>query len=315
MYAGIDIGGTNIKCILTDINGNILNFKKISTEKNAIDIENGICSIINSFKTSNPNLNNKIKAIGIGAAGSIDKEKGLILSSANIQAWKRYPLVKIIEKRTGIKTFLENDATAAVAGELWKGNGKNFANWIMLTLGTGIGGGVVIDGKVYTGRSGSAMEVGHTTIDYKGKKCACGNTGCLERYASATATVEIAKSRLKKYPKSSVNIRINSEKLTSKLLYEEAKKGDIFAKEIFTEIAEYLGIGISNLLSIFNPEAVILGGGLSSAFKFILPGIKKTVEERVQPGLKENIKYLKIKDQEKTPALGAAKAAIEACKK
>jgi glucokinase len=313
MYIGIDIGGTNIKGVLTDLNGSILSFKKISTEKKAPEIENGICSIVENFKAFNADSANRIKAIGIGAAGSIDKEKGVILTSANIQAWKKYPLVKIIESRTGIKTFLENDANAAVIGELWTGNGKNYKNWVMLTLGTGIGGGVIIDGMVYTGRSGSAMEVGHTTIDYKGKKCVCGNRGCLERYASATAMVETAKSGLKKHPKSSVNKRIKNEKLTSKMVYEEALKGDTFAKNVLAETSEYLGIGISNLLSIFNPEAVILGGGLSNAYKFILPIVKKTVEERVQPGLKENIKYLIIKDQEKTPALGAAKTAIEAC--
>jgi glucokinase len=313
MYIGIDIGGTNIKAVLTDKTGRILDFKKISTEKNADDIENGICSLIDFFKNST-HLSGKVKAIGIGAAGAINKEKGIIITSANIPAWNKYPLVKKIEKKIGIRAFLENDATTAVIGELWQGNGKRFSNWIMLTLGTGIGGGVVINGKLYTGRSGSAMEVGHTTIEYKGRKCPCGNTGCLERYASATAMVETAISGLKKYPKSSVNRRIRNEDITSRLLYEEAMKGDLFAKNVFTEVSEFLGIGISNLVSIFNPEAVIIGGGLSGAYKFILPAVKKTVEKRVQAGLKENIKYLIIKDQEKTPALGAAKTAIEAYK-
>jgi glucokinase len=314
MYIGIDIGGTNIKGVLTDKNGSILSFIKISTEKKAEEIENGICDIVNNFKNYSTTLSKKIKAIGIGAAGAINKEKGIIITSANIPAWRKYPFVKIIENKTEIKTFLENDATAAVIGELWQGNGKKFSNWIMLTLGTGIGGGVVIGGKLYTGRSGGAMEAGHTTIDYKGRQCPCGNKGCLERYASATAIVETAKSGLKKHPGSSVNKRIKIEKLTSKLLYEEALKGDTFAKKVFAEISEYLGIGISNLVSIFNPEAVILGGGLSSAYKFILPGIKKTVAIRVQPGLKENIKYLIVKDQDRTPALGAAKCAIDSCR-
>ncbi|MBN2403013.1 MAG: ROK family protein [Spirochaetes bacterium] len=313
MYIGIDIGGTTIKFVLTDKKGNVLSFKKIPTEKNAQEIEDGICRVIEELKAFNEIAAKKVKGIGIGAAGAIDKAKGIILTSANIQAWKKYPLVKLIEGRTGIRTFLENDATAALIGELWLGNGKNFSNWIMLTLGTGIGGGVVINGKVYTGRSGSAMEVGHTTIDYKGRKCSCGNRGCFERYASATAVIETAKSRLKKYPESSVNKRIKNENLTSKLLYDEALKGDPFSNEIFAEISEYLGIGISNLISIFNPEAVILAGGLSRAHKIIFPIVKKVVQERVQAGLKENIKYLLIKDEEKTPALGAAKTAIECC--
>ncbi len=314
MYIGIDIGGTNIKGVLTDQSGRIFDFKKISTGKNAEEIEKGICGIVNFFGNKSSSSSKEIKAIGIGAAGSIDKEKGLIITSANIQAWKKYPLVKKIEHLTGIGTFLENDATAAVMGELWMGNGRKFSNWIMLTLGTGIGGGAVIDGKLYTGRSGSAMEAGHTTIDYNGRQCPCGNKGCLERYASATAMVETARLQLKKFPKSSVNTRIKNESLTSRLLYEEALKGDHFAKIIFSEISEYLGIGISNLISIFNPEAVILGGGLSGAQKFILPIVKKTVGKRVQPGLKENIKYLIVKDEEKTPALGAAKTAIDSCK-
>ncbi|MFH0974385.1 MAG: ROK family protein [Spirochaetota bacterium] len=317
MYIGIDIGGTNIKGILTDKEGNILNFKKISTQKNALDIEKGICSIAETFSNKNYSgtkdvLKTKIKAIGIGAAGAIDKEKGLILTSANIQAWKNYPLVRIIEKRTGIKTFLENDATAAVIGEQWKGSGKNFSNWIMLTLGTGIGGGVVIDGKLYAGRSGSAMEAGHTTIDYKGRKCNCGNRGCLEMYASATALVKSARKGLRSNAASSVNRRIQNEKLSAKIIFEEAVKGDVFAMRQINEISEFLGIGVSNLISIFNPEAVIFGGGLSRAGKLILPVVKKMVQERVQKGLKENIKYLIVKDEEKIPALGAAKAAIDA---
>jgi glucokinase len=310
MYAGIDVGGTNIKGVLSDSNGNILNFIKIPTEQNAADIENGICSIVEKFSAIKSGKYGKVKAIGIGAAGSIDKKAGIILTSANIQSWKKYPIVSIIEKRLGISTFLENDAAAAVIGEQWKGNGRHFKNWIMLTLGTGIGGGIVIDNKLYTGRSGSSAEFGHTTIDYKGKRCPCGNIGCLELYASATALVRSAKSKIKKHLDSSINIRLSQEKLTSRLIFEEALKGDTFAVNIIHEIAIFLGIGISNLISIFNPEAVIIGGGLSRAHKFILPAVKKVVQERVQEGLKENIRYLVVKDEEKTPALGAAKVAI-----
>lgn len=313
MYIGIDIGGTNIKGVLTNQDGDILYFKKIHTQKPAADIENGICSIVEQ-SAAKAGTKGRIKAIGIGAAGAIDKQKGMILTSANIPSWKKYPIVNAIEKRTGIRTYLENDATSAVIGEWWKGSGRNFRNWIMLTLGTGIGGGVIIDNKLYTGRSGSSMEVGHTTIDYKGRKCECGNTGCLELYASATAIVKSAKAKLKKHPASSIHKRIKNEKLTAKLLYEEAVKEDSFAKLLFDETATFLGIGISNLISIFNPEAVILAGGLSEAHRFILPVVKKVVHDRVQEGLKENIKYLVVKDQERIPALGAAKAAIEAFK-
>jgi glucokinase len=311
MYIGFDIGGTHIKGILIDKKGNTLDFNKINTRRTASDIEDSIIGIVEKFSASAIDSRSRIRAIGIGAAGAIDKKNGLILTSPNIRAWKRYPLVGIVEKKTGIRTFLENDATAAVMGEWWKGNGRNFRNWIMLTLGTGIGGGAVIDNKIYTGQSGSAMEFGHMTIDYKGKRCACGNRGCLELYASATAIVRSARSGLRKYKGSSVHKRLKSEKLSSKLIYEEAVKGDVFSKKIFNDTAEFLGIGISNLISIFNPEAVIIGGGLSRAHKLIIPVVKQVVRERVQEGLKENISYLLIKDEEKIPALGAAKLAFD----
>lgn len=312
MYIGLDIGGTNIKGLLTRKNGTILSFKKIPIRKTKNEIEEGLISIITELASSKKFSFKQIDAIGIGSAGTIDKTKGIVISSANIPVWKNYNIVKMIEKKTGIKTFLENDANAAIIGEWWKGHGQKYNNWIMITLGTGIGGGVIIDNKFYTGKSGSAMEIGHTTIDYNGRKCYCGNTGCFEQYASASAIVTSARKQLKKFPQSSIHSRLNkNEQLTSKLIYEEAKKGDDFAKSVFNETSEFLGIGVSNLISIFNPEAVIFGGGLSDACKIMIPIVKGIVEKRVQPGLKENIKYLTITDQEKTPALGAVKVAID----
>ncbi|MBN2041307.1 MAG: ROK family protein [Spirochaetes bacterium] len=313
MYIGFDIGGTNIKGLLADKDGTILNFRKIPILKSIGEIEDSLINLITELASSDGKSLKKIKAIGIGSAGTIDKARGIVITSANIPAWKKYNLVKAVEKKTGIRTFLENDANAAIIGEWWKGNGKKFSNWIMITLGTGIGGGVIINNEIYTGKSGSAMEIGHTTIDYNGRKCYCGNTGCFEQYASATAIVRSAEKQLKKNPDSSVHMRLKREKITSKLIYEEAQKGDKFAKSVFDEASVFLGIGISNLISIFNPEAIIFGGGLSDACKIMIPIVKQVVKERVQPGLKENIKYLTITNQEKTPALGAVKVAIDSC--
>ena len=315
MYIGIDIGGTNIKGFLIDEEGNILNFKKISTPASAEGIDDEICNLIDSLAEQKAVSKGNIRAIGIGAAGSIDKKKGIIITSPNIHSWERYPLVKNIEKRVGIKVFLENDATVAVIGEWWKGHGQRFTNWIMLTLGTGIGGGAVINNRIYTGQSGSAMEFGHTSIDYRGKKCLCGSRGCLEIYASATSIVRFTKEKLSAYPESSIHNRLLKEKLTARLVHEEACKGDNLAGNIFNKVSTYLGIGISNFINIFNPEAVIIAGGLSGAHMLMLPVVKEIVKDRALKGLKEHVKYLVVKEEGSTPALGAAKAAMDARKK
>ncbi len=310
MYAGIDIGGTNIKGVLADSTGKILSERSTITPGTKKEIDKEIGSLIENLATSASISKIDIKAIGIGAAGSIDRNKGIVISSPNISAWKKYPLAKNIEKLTGAKVFLENDATVALIGGWWKGHGSRFKNWIMLTLGTGIGGGVIIDNRIYTGQSGSAMEVGHMSIDYNGKLCKCGRKGCLEQYASATALVDYVQENLTSHKGSSLN-KNTGEELSAKLIFEEAQNGDELAVEAIEKVAYYLGIGVSNLVNIFNPEAIIFGGGLSLAHKMIIPIVKKVVDEISLPGLKENVKYLPIKDQSIIPALGAVKMAID----
>jgi len=315
MFLGIDIGGTNIKGILLNDEGVIINFIKTLTPITSKDIEIKLLELINNLCTQKSIRKDKIKAIGIGAAGSIEKKKGIVITCPNIKSWNRYPLAINIKKKMGIPVFLENDATVAILGESWKGHGSKFKNWIMLTLGTGIGGGAVINNKLYTGQGGNSMEFGHTSINYRGKKCKCGNKGCLEIYASATAVVRFTKTLIKRYPSSSINKRTENKKLTSRIVYEEAIKGDELSNKVFKRVSFYLGVGIANFVNILNPEAVILGGGLSRAHKLIIPGTKIVVKDRALPGLKENIKFLITKDEEKIPSIGAAKIAMDSFNK
>lgn len=311
MFVGIDIGGTNIKGALVNKSGKLLSFQETTTPASSEEIDKTIYSIIENLATSATVSKIDISAICIGAAGSIDRIKGVVITSPNIPSWKEYPLTKNIEKITGTKTFLENDATVACAGAWWQGNGNRYRNWIMVTLGTGIGGAAVIENRIYTGQSGSSMEIGHMTIESNGRKCLCGNLGCLEQYASATALVSFTRENINKFPESSIHEIIKKEPLTAKIIYEEALKKDPLAVNAIKDISGYLGIGVANLVNIFNPEAILFGGGLSQAGKIIIPIVKKVVKQRALPGLKENIKYLAIKDQSKIAAMGAAKLAID----
>ncbi len=310
MYAGIDIGGTSIKGMLADRSGNELCFKSIATPKTAGEIDTGIVRLIESLSESSPKPKGRVKTVCIGTPGPIHRDKGIILKAPNIPAFHNHPIAKNIEKRTGARVFLENDATVAMAGAWWKIVKNRFRNWIMITLGTGIGGGLVIDNKRYTGKSGNAMEIGHMTIDFNGKKCGCGNSGCWERYASGTALVEMARYRLKEGANSSIYSRSKTEGLTALLLYEEAKNGDQLSLDIFEEYAVYLGIGIANLANIFNPEAIVIGGGISKAHKLFLPTVKKVVKERALRGFKERLRIIPLKEPEKIPCLGAIKIAL-----
>ena len=315
MFIGIDIGGRYTKGVLTNPSGKEMSFKEIDTPETANEIDKSIYDMIEILSTSASISKIDIKGIGIGSAGSIDREKGIILKSPNIPALKNHPLVKNIENLTGAKVMLENDATIALIGAWWKGNGSKFKHWVMLTLGTGIGGGIIIDNKIYTGQSGNSMEVGHMTIDINGKKCGCGNTGCWERYASATALVEMAESKLGEFKKSSINERLKKEKLTSQLIYEEALNKDELALILFDEISTYIGLGVVNIINIFNPEAIIFGGGLSQAHKLIFPKMKNIIKKKSLKGMKESVQYFPIKDPQTIPALGAAKMAIDSINK
>jgi glucokinase len=310
MFIGIDIGGSRIKGILTDRSGKELSFKDIETKKTAKEIDDDICKLIETLSTSASVSKIDIKAIGIGTPGPIDKEKGAIVKAPNIPAFNNHTIVKNIENLTGIKVYLENDATIALIGAWWKENGNKFRNWIMITLGTGIGGGLMIDNKIYTGQSGNAMEVGHMSIDLNGKECPCGNRGCWERYASGPAMIELAQTYLKKQRSSSLVARSKDAELTPLMIYEEAAKKDETAIAIIEEYATYVGIGFVNLINIFNPEAIFIGGGISQAFRIFLPVVKKMIKERACEGYKDNVHLYAVKEPDKLPAFGAAKIAI-----
>ena len=311
MYAGIDIGGTKIKGMVADSSGKELSFSDIATPKTAPEIDRAICQIIENLATSASVSKIDIKGIGIGTPGPIDRDKGVILKAPNIPDFNNHPIVKNIQDLTGARVFLENDATVALIGAWWKENVSRFRNWIMITLGTGIGGGLIIDNKIYTGQAGNAMEVGHMTIDHAGTECPCGNHGCWERYASGPALAELARTHLKKKKASSLKARIQNDEIIPTYVYEEAMNRDEVAMAIMEEYATYVGIGMANLVNIINPEAILIGGGISRFHRLIIPTVKQVISARSLKGFKESCQILPVQDPDRIPCYGAIKIALD----
>lgn len=205
--------------------------------------------------------------IGIGAPGPLDRERGLVIVAPNL-GWKDFPLRDRISDRLGIPATLDNDANCATVGEWWQGAARGGRHVVGLTIGTGIGGGLIVDGKLFHGASDVAGEIGHTTIELNGRHCKCGNYGCLEAYASGPAIATRAREVLVREGTESLMPRMvngNLDELTAATVYEAARQGDPVANEIVRDTGRYLGTGVANLLNILNPDVVVVAGGVTAA--------------------------------------------------
>jgi len=280
----IDLGGTKIFTAIISSKGQIMAKERCLTlaDEGPEMVINRILSAIDRL-LSQRNINlSQLDGISIAAAGAIDSEKGLITSSPNLPGWHDIPLRDIVKEKYKVDTFLINDANAATLGEHHFGAGQGVNNLILLTLGTGIGGGIIINGRLYSGTSGSAGEIGHTTIDVNGPRCDCGNTGCLEALASGTAVAKEAIRRIRQGERSSLTEIVGGkiENITAEKVSIAAQGGDSLASEVILKAATYLGVGMVNLVNIFNPEMIIIGGGMAKMGDLLLNPAKQVVRER-----------------------------------
>ena len=222
-----------------------------------------------------------IIGVGVGAPGPLDREKGIIITAPNL-GWKMFPLRDRIQNATSLTTTLDNDANCATMGEWWTGAAKGANNVIGVTIGTGIGGGIIIGGKLYHGASDVAGEIGHMTIDSTGRRCGCGNYGCLEAYASGTAIAERAREALAGETEGVLLAMCGGEldKVTSQMVYKAAKDGDAVAIDVVRETARFLGAGIGALLNVLNPEVVVLAGGVVNAGDALFGPLKMEIRRR-----------------------------------
>ncbi|MFQ5874760.1 MAG: ROK family protein, partial [Dehalococcoidia bacterium] len=251
--------------------------------------------------------------------GSIlsDPETGVLFTSPNLPGWRGVPLRDIIEKRLGKKTFLINDANAAAIGELCFGGARGARNFLYITISTGIGGGVVIEGKIFTGAAGAAGEVGHMTIDENGPLCNCGNKGCWEALASGTALAGEARRRIQEGAGTSLldHADGNIERVTAQVIQTAAEQGDPLAKELIAQTSYYLGVGLANLINLFNPELIVIGGGLSNMGDTLLGPAYRMAEERAFKEAYQAVRFVRAELGRNSGVLGAAAFALQEMKK
>ena len=275
---GVDLGGTKISTAISTLDGKIVSQTVIPT--NAIDGEEPVLRRI--LQTIEEVLDlaqvtpEEVQAIGIGSPGPLDAKNGTIITTPNLP-FRNYNVVAPIKEKFGIPVYLDNDANVAAIGEFMFGAGKGKQNIVYFTVSTGVGGGAVLNGQAYRGNTSNALEIGHMTVNAHGPRCNCGNIGCLEAIASGTAIGK--KGREAVLTKVETSLR-NYQEITSYEVFVEAKKGDEVAKEIVDNAMNYLGIGVANAISIFDPEMVIIGGGVSKVGDILFDTVRKVVNKR-----------------------------------
>lgn len=289
VVAGIDIGGTKIAIALETL-GRV----KVAARRLPTEVELGPERILeNVSRTIDEMLseaNAKLKAVGIGCPGPIDIERGLALSPTNLPEWIDFPLVETIKNRFHVPVVLDNDANAAALGEYFDGAGRGFGNLLYVTISTGIGGAIVIDGKIHHGVGASAGEVGHTIVKPDGRLCLCGTRGCLETIASG---LSIARRMKEVLSARNGKTSENSADLTAETVVEMVENGDAAAGEIWDETIKYLAVGIGNAITLIAPEAVVIGGGVSAAGELLFKPLRREIEKNVSMLPIEKVEILK----------------------
>ena len=282
---GVDIGGTTVKMGLFTVDGKVTDKWEIPTrkeEKGKYILEDIAKSVKERMQRDTLILED-IAGLGIGVPGPV-KEDGTVLKCANL-GWGVFNVADTVRELTGIENVkVGNDANVAALGEMWQGGGKGYNNLVMVTLGTGVGGGVILGGKILTGSNGAGGEIGHIRVNYEEKDvCGCGKTGCLEQYASATGVVRLAKKALEKKEKKTTLV---ADDLSAKAVFDAAKAGDELAMDIVEKFGFYLGMALAHISQVIDPEVFVIGGGVARAGQIIIDEVSKNYEENVMFALK-----------------------------
>ncbi|MFQ6100862.1 MAG: ROK family protein [Anaerolineae bacterium] len=311
---GIDLGGTKIRTALVDSAGKI-----IAHDRRETLAKEGLEAVIGRMLESARQVmaqagakQSQVAAVGIGAPGPLDIETGILVAPPNFPDWERVPLKRLIEDGLGITAFIENDANAAALGEHRFGAGQGVEHMIYVTVSTGIGGGLILDGRLYHGANGMAGEIGHMTIVPYGPLCGCGNRGCLEVLASGMAIAHQARERVARgVPTLLADLAEGDlERITAKLVATAADQGDGEAQKILAEAMDYLGIGMANLVNLFNPQLIVIGGGLTNIGDALFEPVRRQIDRRAFRVPAQTVRVVPAALGDNVGALGAAAVAL-----
>lgn len=283
MRVGIDLGGTNIKIGLVDDKYNIIAKGRIKTNvgRSYSEIIADMAQLIKTLANENNISIGNITAIGIGSPGVADSKNGILIFSNNLN-WHNVPVRQELQRHFDVPVFLENDANCAAIGESLAGASKQYSSSVLVTLGTGIGGGIIIDNKIHSGFNGAGGEIGHMVIEADGIECSCGRKGCFERYASATALANMAEQAAQQNPDSLLNeYKKDGKALDGMKIFNAARRNDPVTLEILDKFRYYASVGIANIVNILQPQAVVIGGGISEEGEYLIAGIRERVYEQM----------------------------------
>jgi glucokinase len=314
LVIGIDLGGTKTSTALVDRSGRIIahDYQKTRVAEGQEAVVGHMLDSARRVMAQAQVTQAQVAAVGIGAPGPLEIETGIVVAPPNLPDWERVPLKQLIEDGLGIIAFIENDANAAALGEHRFGAGRGAKYMIYVTASTGIGGGLILDGILYHGASGMAGEIGHTTIIPYGPLCGCGNRGCLEALASGTSIARLARERVARgVPTLMADLAGGDlERITAKLVAEAASQGDVEAREILAEAMNYLGIGMANLVNLFNPQIIVIGGGLTNMGELLFGPVRRAIDRHAFPTPAQAVQVVRAELGDKVGVLGAAAVAL-----
>lgn len=311
--AGVDLGGTSTKLAFISQSGEIIDKWQISTDVNnkGKNIIKNIADSLDNALTMLGKTKDDLAGIGMGVPGPVDYTNGVVYQSVNIGWPDYYPVKELLEKDSALPVFIDNDANCAALGEMWKGSGVGARNLILVTLGTGVGGGVIIEERIVQGVTGAAGEIGHITcIPEGGARCNCGKTGCLETIASATGVVRLANEKLKaihELGNSTLLVTKENDPITAKAVFDGARAGDFLCLEVIEEVSLYLGMALANLGCTINPEKLVIGGGVSKAGDILLDKVQEYFERFAFPRVRLSTKLALASLGNDAGVIGAAR--------
>lgn len=277
-YLGIDLGGTNVAAAVVDEQGTILGRASLPTPRGAEAVADRMAEAARAAAQAAGTDMAEIAWVGIGSPGTIDPDQGVVRYWSNLD-FRDVPIAALVEARLGKEIYLENDANAAALGEYAAGAGKGSSSMVAITLGTGVGGGAVLNGKLYTGANYAGMEVGHFVLEHGGRLCTCGRRGCFEAYCSATALISRTREEMEKDPSSKLWALAGSlEGVTGRTPFDAAAQGDPTARRVIDEYVSYLGCGVTSLVNILQPEVVCIGGGPSAQGENLLGPVRAILD-------------------------------------